>query len=479
MTATADAPANDDIAAMNGAFDALKTAWGAGGGLDLKTRRATLKALKKALIARRDDAATAISTDFGNRSRHETLGAEVFLPVAAIRHTLEHLDEWTEPQEREITWHLQPAKGRIVQQPLGVVGIIAPWNYPVQLALLPLIAAISAGNRVLIKPSELTPATTQFLVSLLQSVFTPDQVRIVTGGPDVGAAFSGLPFDHLLFTGSTRVGRLVMQSASKNLTPVTLELGGKSPTIIHDSFPLGKAAERILYGKSYNSGQTCVAPDYVLCPSDKVDAFVEELKKQVASFFPTILANDDYTSIINDHHYARVRSMVDDAREKGATVHELNPANETLPPESRKLALHVVTNLSDDMSVMQEEIFGPILPIVPYDGLDAAIAYVNARPRPLALYYFDRNGKRTNQVLNETTSGGTCVNDTLLHNSQEELPFGGVGPSGMGHYHGYEGFLTFSHAKSVLLQSRLAGTKMLNPPYGGVADGVFRLFIGM
>jgi coniferyl-aldehyde dehydrogenase len=467
-----------DTAALQTAFDGLKAAWNKDGGLDYKTRRSTLKKLKSELIARRDDLAAAVSKDFGNRSKHETMGAEIFIPAESIRFTLEHLEEWMEPLEREISWHLQPAKGQIVYQPLGVVGIIAPWNYPVQLALLPLIAAISAGNRVLMKPSEFTPETSKALKSLFQAVFTEDQVRVVTGGAELGAAFSALPFDHLLFTGSTRVGRYVMQAAAKNLTPVTLELGGKSPTIIHESFSISKAAERIAYGKTYNGGQTCIAPDYVLCPRDKVDAFVDAMKGHVSSFFPTIKDNDDYTSIVNDQHYTRLRALIDDAREKGATVHELNPAGEAIPQESRKLPLHIVTDVNDDMDVMQEEIFGPVLPVVPYDSLDDAIRYVNDRPRPLALYYFDRSRKRVDQVLNNTTSGGACVNDTLLHNTQEELPFGGVGPSGMGSYHGLQGFLTFSHAKSVLLQSRLAGTKMLNPPYGGLADGVFRLFVG-
>ncbi len=473
-----DSESTDGTQAMQAAFDALKAAWDADGGLDARTRKGTLKKLKKEIIARRDAIAEAISRDFGNRAKAETMGAEVFIPVESIRYTLAHLEEWMEPLEREISWHLQPAKGAIVYQPLGVVGIIAPWNYPFQLAMLPLIAAISAGNRVLLKPSEFTPECTRVLQDLLAAVFTNDQVRVVTGGPEVGAAFSSLPFDHLLFTGSTNVGRLVAQAAAKNLTPVTLELGGKSPTIVHESFPIAKAAERIAYGKTYNAGQTCIAPDYVLVPRDKVDAFVDALKKQVAAFYPTLKDNADYTSVINDHHYSRLRALIDDAREKGAKVEEVNPAGEALPQESRKLPLHIVTGATDEMGVLTEEIFGPILPVVPYDSLDDAIRYVNARPRPLALYYFDRSSKRVDRVLAETTSGGAAVNDTLLHNTQEELPFGGVGPSGTGSYHGHQGFLTFSHAKSVLHQSRFAGTKVLNPPYGGMGDAVMKLFIG-
>ncbi|MEC7948743.1 MAG: aldehyde dehydrogenase family protein, partial [Myxococcota bacterium] len=316
------------------------------------------------------------------------------------------------------------------------------------------------------------------LVALVEAVFTQDQVRVVTGEATVGAAFSALPFDHLFFTGSTRVGRAVMEAAAKNLTPVTLELGGKSPAIVHESFPLAKAAERIAFGKTYNGGQTCIAPDYVLCPRPKVDAFVAAIRAHVAAFYPTIEGNPDYTSVISDAHYARLRRLIDDARARGATIHELKPDGETVSAASRRLPLHVITGVNDDMDLMQEEIFGPVLPIVPYDDIEEAIRFVNDRPRPLALYYFDWNKKRIARMLQDTTSGGACINDTLWHNTQEELPFGGVGPSGTGSYHGLQGFLTFSHAKSVFLQRRFAAAKILNPPYSGLASGLYRLFVG-
>lgn len=471
-------PDTASVDAMETAYQRLRDAWKSQGGIAYKERMRLLKDLKKSIMARKEELVTAINEDFGTRCRAETLLSEVFMVVESIRYTRKHLQDWVEPEEREISWHLQPAKGRIVFQPLGVVGIISPWNYPFQLAFLPLVAAISAGNRVLIKPSEYTPATNKVVASILSDTFAPEVVALVEGGPQVGAAFSGLAFDHLLFTGSTKVGRLVMQSAAHNLTPVTLELGGKSPAIVHPSFPVAKAAERIGWGKTYNAGQTCIAPDYILTTPDNVEPLVAALRAWVSKAFPTMLANDDYTAIIHPGHRKRIAALVADAQGKGATVHEVNPANEDFDG-SGKLPLSLVTGCTDEMEILHEEIFGPALPIVAVNDLDAAISYVNERPRPLALYYFDRNRKRQQRVLTETVSGGVCLNDCLLHNSQEELPFGGVGPSGMGSYHGREGFLTFSHAKSVLDQSRFAGTALLNPPYSGLVEAVSKVFIGL
>ena len=464
---------HDDLQA---AYERLRGAWTRDGGLPVKDRKRLLKSLKKAVKTHQTALADAISADFGNRSRAETQLAEVFIVLESIKFTLAHLDEWVEPDEREISWHLQPAKGKVVFQPLGVVGIISPWNYPFQLALLPLVAAISAGNRCLIKPSEYTPAHNKVMRTILAEVFSPDVVDVVEGGPGLGAAFSSVPWDHLIFTGSTSVGRHVMRAAAEHLTPVTLELGGKSPAIVHESFSVSKAAERIGWGKTYNAGQTCIAPDYLLAPTDKVDALADAIAAWISGAYPTLRDNPDYTSIIHDGHNKRIRALIADAEAKGATVRVINPAGEDVGLDSGKLAPTLVLGVTDDMEIMHEEIFGPVLPIVGVADLDAALAYVNARPRPLALYYFDHSKKRQNRVLADTTSGGACINDVLLHNTQEELPFGGVGPSGMGSYHGRQGFLTFSHQKSVLLQSRLAGTKLLNPPYGGVTDAVMKLF---
>ncbi len=464
--------------ALQPAFERLKAAWNAKQGLSYQERMKLLDRLAGALKRWEERLATAISEDFGNRSRYETALTEIFVPLSAIKYIKKNLRGWMRPSARETSWVFMPAKNRVIHQPLGVVGIIAPWNYPLQLAVVPLAYAIAAGNRVLIKPSELTPRTSEAMQAMLTEVFEPDVVAVVTGGPEVGIAFSKLPFDHLFFTGSTSVGRHVMRAAADNLVPVTLELGGKSPAIVHPEFPLDKAAERIAVGKLFNAGQTCVAPDYTLVREDQVDAFVDAFKAVVGKSFATLADNADYTSIVSDRHYKRLVGLVDEARTRGARIVEINPRGETLAPASRKLAPTLVIGAPDDASLMRDEIFGPIMPIVTYQRLDDAIAYVNARPRPLALYYFDRDGERARKVLSETTSGGACINDTLLHVGQEDLPFGGVGASGIGAYHGPEGFFTFSHKKAVFMQARLNSAGLLNPPYGKTVDRLLNLLVG-
>ncbi len=478
MTVATEASPPSPVAELEEAFQRLRTAWKRDGALPYKERMRLLKELKKAILARKEEIVTAIDADFGGRSSTETLLGEVFLVIESIRYTRKHLQDWMEPEEREISWHLQPAKGRIVHQALGVVGILSPWNYPFQLAFFPIIAALSAGNRILVKPSEYTPETNRVLRLLLKDVFSEEVVDLVEGGPELGAAFSSLPFDHLFFTGSTKVGRFVMRAAAENLTPVTLELGGKSPVLVHPSFPVSKAAERIGWGKTFNAGQTCIAPDYILTTPEMVAPLVAALTEWVSKAYPTIGDNPDYTAIIHPGHHKRLQALVADAQAKGATLHEINPAGEDLS-QSRKLPLVLLTGCTDDMDVLNEEIFGPVLPIVAVPDLDAAIAYVNARPRPLSLYLFDRNRKRQERVLAQTVTGGACLNDCLFHNTQEELPFGGVGPSGMGSYHGHEGFLTFTHRKSVFSQARLAGTALLNPPYSGLVEAISKVFIGL
>ncbi len=499
-------------------------------------RMERLQRLQDALVARQDELAAAISEDFGHRSRHETLIAEVFLCVEGIRETRRHLRAWMRPERRRTGLPFLPARSEVRYQPKGVVGVISPWNYPLQLSVLPIVGAVAAGNRVLLKPSEYTPATAERLRSLLTEALGQDHIAVVTGGPEVGARFAALPFDHLLYTGSTHVGRLVMKAAAENLTPVTLELGGKSPAIVHRDHSLRHAAERIVAGKLINAGQTCIAPDYVLAPRHRVNDLVAALSDAVKASYPTLAHNADYTSIINDAHLRRLQGYLDDAREKGARVVELNPAGEhfqggcLIPPhpekaqffgahpqssrfaplqgkvsdrlatrprsyltperspagetlesegesEGRKLAPHLITGVTDEMVVMQEEIFGPLLPIVAYDDLSDAIRYVNERPRPLALYYFDRDQARADRVLEETVSGGACVNDTLLQVGQDDLPFGGVGDSGLGAYHGRAGFETFSHQKAVVRQSRLNAVGLFSPPYNATVDKLLRLFI--
>jgi coniferyl-aldehyde dehydrogenase len=441
-------------------------------------RVASLDRLQRALLGRKDAIAAAISRDFGNRSAHETLLSELFTLVSSIKYTRAHLADWMRADERETSWVFLPARSEVVYQPVGVVGIIAPWNYPLQLALAPLVAALAAGNRAMIKPSELVPETAELLRDLVSDTFPEDQVAVVTGGIEVGEAFASLPFDHLVFTGSTRVGRRVMQAASENLVPVTLELGGKSPAIVGLDADVRVAADRIMAGDTFNAGQTCIAPDYALVPADRRDAFVEACKASVARMFPTLAHNADYTSIINDRHYARVRGYIDDARSRGAGIVELNPAGETLEASGRKIAPTLVLDPTDEMLCMQEEIFGPVLPVVTYRRLDDAINYVNDRPRPLALYYFGHKRADVERVLDETVSGGVAINETLMHFVQEDLPFGGVGPSGMGHYHAREGFLTLSKPKAVFYQARLNTTGLLRPPYGKLADRLLRVLVG-
>jgi coniferyl-aldehyde dehydrogenase len=441
-------------------------------------RVARLDKLERALLEFKDELVKAVDADFGHRCKYETLQADVFLPLSCLRHTRDHLHEWMETETRPVLWVMAPATAEIVTQPLGVVGIISPWNYPVQLAIEPLVQAIAAGNRALIKPSEFVPRTAEVLAKLCEKTFGPEEVRVVLGGSDVGEAFSKLPFDHLFFTGSTRVGKAIMRAASENLVPVTLELGGKSPTIVTEDFPLDAAADRIMFGKCFNAGQTCVSPDYVLVPKKDVERFVDACKESVAKMFPTLLANQDYTSIVNTKHWARLKGYLTEAKEKGAKLVELNPAKEKFDEETHKLAPTLVLDATDEMQILEDEIFGPLLPIIPYDKLDDAIEYVNARPRPLALYVFSHDEEATDKVLERTVSGGVSVNDTMLHVAQDDLPFGGVGPSGMGHYHGREGFETFSKRKPIFRQARLNGGALLRPPYGKTVDFALRFLVG-
>jgi len=437
-----------------------------------------LERLEKAILRRKNAIADAISKDFGNRSRVESLVAECFVTVQAIRYAREHLREWMEPEERQVGWAFMPASAEVVYQPLGVVGIISPWNYPVQLALAPLVSALAAGNRAMIKPAEFTPATGELLKDLIAETFDPDHVAVITGGPEVGEAFSKLPFDHLVFTGSTRVGKIVMRNAAENLVPVTLELGGKSPTIVGDDFSIDTAATRIAMGKLYNAGQTCIAPDYVLLPETKREQFVTAFKNAVTKMFQTLAGNPDYTSVVNDKHYARLKSYVDDAKNKGAKVVEINPHADTIDPSSRKFVPTLVLDPTEEMLCMQDEIFGPVLPVKTYKELGEAIAYVNDHDRPLALYYFGHDRAKVDRVLNETISGGVSINETMLHVAQDDLPFGGVGPSGMGHYHAFEGFEAFSKKKPIFRQSRINSAGLLRPPFGKAVDLFLRAVLG-
>ncbi|NIE76113.1 coniferyl aldehyde dehydrogenase [Pantoea sp. Ap-967] len=434
-----------------------------------------LKSLRQALLAGQQALIEAIDADFGGRSADETLLAELLPSIQGIRHAERHLQRWMRPSRRRVGLAFQPASARVIYQPLGVVGIIVPWNYPLFLAIGPLTGALAAGNRVMLKLSESTPASALALKALLQRVFPEDLVSVVLGEVEVGQAFAHLPFDHLLFTGATHIGRQVMQAAAGNLTPVTLELGGKSPAIVSASVPLDTAAERIAFGKTLNAGQTCVAPDYVLVPRERLQAFADAYRNAVHKLYPQVANNPDYSAIINPRQLQRLQQLLDDARAKGAEVVDLYPDENR---QGRRLPPHLLTQVNDGMRVMQDEIFGPLLPLVPYDCLDEALAYINQRPRPLALYYFGYDRDEQAHVLQYSHSGGVCLNDTLLHVAQDDLPFGGIGPSGMGHYHGHEGFLTFSKAKAVLTKQRLNVARLIYPPYGKALQRlVYRLFI--
>lgn len=421
-----------------------------------------LKRLRQLLVSEQEALIQAINQDFSNRSRNETLIAELLPSLHGIDYACKRIRRWMKPSRRSVGIAFQPASAKVIYQPLGVVGIIVPWNYPLFLAIGPLTGALAAGNRVLIKMSESTPATAALLQELLSRVFTHEQVAVVQGEADVGVAFSQLPLDHLLFTGATSIGRHVMRAAAENLTPVTLELGGKSPAIVSTSVPLADAAERIAFGKSVNAGQTCVAPDYVLVPRDRVAGFIEAYQNAMLKFYPTLADNPDYTAIINPRQQQRLISYLEDAQAKGAKIIPLYSQG-----QERRLPHTLIVDVDDQMKLMQDEIFGPLLPIVPYDTLEQALEYINQRPRPLALYYFGYERSEQDYVLQHTHSGGVCLNDTLMHVVQDDMPFGGIGPSGMGQYHGHEGFLTFSKAKAVFIKQRFNAARLIYPPYGG------------
>lgn len=463
---------------LQGLLDRQRTAYLADAIPTARERKENLTRLEKLLVKNTDSLAAAVLADYGSRSDIEIRMSEIYQPLAAIRYARKRVRKWMKPRRGHIEFIFKPSRAKVIAQPLGVVGIISPWNYPVSLIMIPLAAALAAGNRVMLKPSEITSRSADLMQKLITETFPEEVVTVVTGGPDVGQAFSSLDFDHLLFTGSTQLGRHIMRAAADNLTPVTLELGGKSPVIVHPDYPMAKAAERILSGKYFNGGQTCIAPDYVLIQKDKVDSFVETLSNETRRLFPTIYNNPDYTAVVNKPHYDRLQSYLSDAAEKGATLVEITSLEDDPTQAGFKIAPTFVLGGTDDMKIMTDEIFGPLLPIVAYEDLDDAIKYVNDRARPLALYYFDRNGSRVNHVLNKTTAGGVTINDTIFHVAQDDIPFGGVGDSGMGAYHGKEGFETFTHRKSVFYQSRFANTWLLTPPYTNLARRLVNFLIG-
>ena len=426
----------------------------------------------KLLIGHETQIVKALNDDFGNRAAEVSGITDVAGSIGPLKHAKANLKAWMKPEKRKTTPALLGflgAKAEVRFQPKGVIGIISPWNFPVNLTFAPLAGVLAAGNRAMIKPSEYTPATSELMAHMFAELFSDEEIAVFPGGPEVGQAFSELAFDHLVFTGATSIARHVMKAAAANLVPLTLELGGKSPVILGRSADLATAAGRVMAGKTLNAGQICLAPDYVLAPEDKLGEFVSQATAQVTAMFPTIKDNPDYTAIIADRHYDRIQGYLADARAKGAEVVEINPANEDFTQQQhRKIPPTLVINATDDMTIMQEEIFGPVLPIMTYKNVSEAIAYVNAHERPLGLYYFGADAAEQAEVLEHTTSGGVTVNDVIFHVAQEDLPFGGVGPSGMGSYHGVDGFREFSHRKSIYTQLKndLGPMKALRPPYG-------------
>ncbi|OEE56223.1 coniferyl-aldehyde dehydrogenase [Enterovibrio norvegicus] len=465
---------SDFLVDMQRLFDGQKLAFEDDKFPSHERRVRDLKALKQAILVNKGALLDALEKDFQYRSHDESILGDIFSSLSSIDYAIKHLSNWMKPQKRAVGIVFQPAHAKVMYQPRGVVGVIAPWNYPVFLTVGPLVAALSAGNRVMIKTSEFTPNTNAILSNMLSSIFDRSKVCVIEGEADVARAFSSLKFDHLLFTGSTEVGRHVMKAAAENLVPVTLELGGKSPVIIDDNIDLDEAVKRFIYGKTMNAGQTCVSPDYVYCPKNRVSELKRAIQVRYQSMYPVEEGVARRTRVINAKQYQRLVGYLDDAKQRGAEVIPLGEVSEN--PEVCYMPLTVVLGADRDMKVMQEEIFGPILPIVGYTTLEGVIADINDNPRPLGLYIqsFDKAFQQT--LLNNTHAGGVCINDAAFHVVVDDLPFGGVGASGIGSYHGIEGFRTFSHAKSVLSRGRLFFSDMLFPPYGRKIHALFYRF---
>jgi coniferyl-aldehyde dehydrogenase len=434
-------------------------------------RKDRLKRALGCLLDNKDEFIRLVSEDFGNRSSETTLFADVVAAAGALKDAIKHVDKWMKPSKRSLQFPLGllGARAEVVPQPKGVVGLITPWNFPLGMVFIPLAQMLAAGNRVMIKPSEFTPRTSAFYNKIFSAAFDETEVCVINGAVETSQGFASQPWDHLMFTGAPVVGKLIMAAAAKNLVPVTLELGGKSPVVVGKSADMGMVAERVATMKHMNAGQICLAPDYINVGTDQRDEFVASYTASVEKMYPTMLSNDQYTSIITPRHRERIEGYIEDARAKGADVREINPAGEDFKGQNQanKIPPTLILGATDDMDVMQNEIFGPVLPVRTYDNVSEVIDYVNEKERPLALYYFGSDKSEETEVLTRTTSGGVTVNDVLWHGAHENLPFGGVGNSGMGHYHGYDGFLEFSHQKSVLRHPKMSIGGLLGviPPY--------------
>lgn len=459
---------------LQGIFELQQQAFAQQPYASYEQRKQHLLTLQQMLVEHQDDIAQAISRDFSNRSVDETRLFEIMTSLNGIKHSLKHLKQWMKPSKRDIGILFQPASGYVMYQPVGVVGIVVPWNYPLFLALGPLAQALAAGNHVMLKMSEYTPEFSALFKKLIAEKYPQSHVNVITGDAQIAQQFTKLPFDHLLFTGATAIAPHVLHAAADNLTPVTLELGGKSPVIVAVDADLKESARRLAFGKTMNAGQTCVAPDYAFVHESQQETFIQAYFEALRGFYPnSIQQNADYTAIVNERQFERLKHYLSDAKVKGASIF-----NDDILNDERRMAHSIVTNVSDDMLLMQNEIFGPILPLKTYTHIDEAIAYINAHERPLALYYFGYNKTEQQKVLHATHSGGVCLNETLMTAGMEDMPFGGIGASGMGHYHGHEGFKTFSHAKSVFVRPKFSLMKLIYPPYGTwIQQFIYRMFI--
>jgi len=448
------------------------------GPASIELRKDRLNRCIKMIKEYSDEIIDALQKDFGNRDPKSSFLTEIASTIGVLEHAIKNVDKWTKDEKRpsnvdrpffiRMLMGLLGSKSYIKYQPLGTVGVISPWNFPVNLILAPLGGIFAAGNRAMIKPSELTPATSEVTKKMFEAYFDKSEAAVFTGDAEVGAAFSALPFDHLLFTGGTQIGKKVMKAASDNLVPVTLELGGKSPVIVDEEANLSEVAKKVMRGKTMNAGQICLAPDYLMLPKGKSEEFAKASNEAVSEMFSDLKYNEDYTSVINERHYERINELVSDAKEKGAEVIQINPADEDFEQqELHKIPPTLVLNPTDEMKIMQEEIFGPVLPVKEYEDFDETVNYVNSKDRPLGLYLFSKDKNKEKKVLDNTTSGGVTLNDVIWHIGQEELPFGGVGPSGTGSYHGHDGFKEFSHAKAVYKQFSADLMAQMMPPYKG------------
>ena len=449
------------------------------GPLSVEIRKEWIDRCIALLIKYQNEIVDAISEDFGHRSTESSLLADVAGSIGSLKSAKENIKKWVKPEKRKVTpaiLGLLGAKLRVEYQPLGTVGVISPWNFPVTLTFGPLGSIFAAGNRAMIKPSEFTPKTSELMKTMFEEAFTEEEVAVFTGGPDLGEAFSSLPFDHLLFTGATSIAKHVMRAASENLVPVTLELGGKSPVIISKNTNFDMSVKRVMAGKTMNAGQICLAPDYVFVPKDKKEDFISQSKKTVSEMYPSLKDNPDYTSVINQRHYDRLQGYVEEAKEKGFEVIEINPSNEDFSQQAHhKIPPTLIVDPDDSLSVMKEEIFGPILSVKTYEDIKDTVDYINSNDRPLGLYYFGDDKKEMQSVLENTTSGGVTINDVVFHVGQENAPFGGVGPSGTGSYHGIEGFKNFSHTKTIYTQSSFDGLfGLFRPPFGAKAKSAIK-----